>query len=84
MVDPLSTITLAQFVTDEAAHHDLYPLLAEDGVLCGFERPVVVVVDAVEGWRNFRFFCEEGGGFGDRHGCVCVCVPPPSNTAWVE
>lgn len=68
VVDALPVVALAHLLADQARHHGLDPLLADDGILGGLESGVVVVVDAVEGGRNLGLLREEGLGLGRRHG----------------
>ena len=68
MVDALPVVALAQLLADQPAHHDLHPLLADDGVLGLLEALVVFVVDAVKGRRDLRLLGQEGLGLGSRHG----------------
>lgn len=49
VVDALAIVALAHLFPDQAGHHALDPLLADDGVLGGLELVIVVVVDPVEG-----------------------------------
>lgn len=68
MVHALLVVALAHLLPDQARHHALDPLLANNGILCGLERFVVVVVYAVEGGRDGGLRRLEHGGLGCRHG----------------
>lgn len=61
MIDTLPPVTLAHLIPDQSRHHALHPLFPQHRVLGGFEGGLVVVVDAVEGWRYFWLAREEGG-----------------------
>lgn len=52
MVHTLAVIAFAHLLADQSRHHALHPLLPDDRVLCGLEGFVVVVVYAIECWRN--------------------------------
>jgi hypothetical protein len=67
MVDALPVIALAELLPHEPRHHAPHPLLADDGILGGFQPRRVVVVDAGEGGRHGGLFGEEERGFG--RGC---------------
>jgi hypothetical protein len=69
VVDALSVVALAQLFPHQPRHHALHPLLSDHGILRGFERFVVIVVDAVEGWGDCGLGCLEHGGLRSRHGC---------------
>lgn len=68
MVDALSSVALVQFVPDKPAHHDLDPLLANDGIRGLLHSLIVVEVDAVEGRRDLGLLGQESFGFGGGHG----------------
>lgn len=70
MVHARTVIAFAKLLADQASHHDLHPLLANDGVLSLLQPLVVIVIDAIEGGRDGRLLGQEGGGFGCRHGDV--------------
>ena len=67
VVHALLPIALSHLFSYQSRHHALYPLLANDGILCRFQRLVVIVVDAVEGGRYRRLGCFEGLGFWSWH-----------------
>lgn len=67
VVDTLPAVALAHLLSNQARHHALDPLLADDGVLGGLELRVVVVVDAVKGGRHLGLLRQEHGGLGSRH-----------------
>lgn len=67
MVDALFPIALVHLVPHQPRHHAPDPLLTDDGILCGLERCVVVVVDALEGWSNLGLLREEQFGLRSRH-----------------
>ena len=52
VVDALAVVALAHLLSEQASHHALDPLLAQDGILGSLELQVVVVVDALECWRH--------------------------------
>lgn len=67
MVDALPVVTLAQLLPDEPSHHDVHPLLPDDGVLGLLDALVVVEVDPFEGWWHGRLLGQESLGLGGRH-----------------
>lgn len=69
MIDAFSVVAFAQLLPDQAAHHDLHPLLPDDSILCLLQLLVVVVVDAVKGRGHGRLLGQESRRFGGRH-CV--------------
>lgn len=68
MSHALPKIAFPQLLAHEPRHHAFDPLLADDGILRGFEPRGVVVVDAREGGRDSGFFGKELRGFGGWHG----------------
>lgn len=52
VVDTLAVVALAHLLSEKTCHHALDPLLAQDGILSRLELLVVVVVDALKGWRH--------------------------------
>lgn len=67
VVDALPVVALAQLLPDEPSHHDLHPLLPDDGVLGLLEALVVIKVDPFEGWWHGRLLGQESLGLGGRH-----------------
>lgn len=68
MVDALSYVALAQFLSDKPCHHGTNPLLTDDSILGSLEGLGVVKVDAVEGGSNLGLLALEELGLGGRHG----------------
>ena len=60
MVDTFPPVALAHLLPYQPRHHALYPLLAYYCILGCFERLIVIVVYAIEGWRYCRLRCFEG------------------------
>lgn len=67
MVDALPVVTLAQLLPYEPSHHDVHPLLPDDGVLGLLDALVVIEVDPFEGWWHGRLLGQESLGLGGRH-----------------
>jgi hypothetical protein len=67
MVHALPPVALAHLIPNQPRHHAPYPLLPDDGILRSLERYVVVIVDAVEGGRDFRLLRQKHLGLGGRH-----------------
>ena len=67
MVDSLPVVALAELLPYQTAHHDLDPLLPDDGILCLLEALGVLVVDAVECGSDLGLLGQKGLGFGSRH-----------------
>lgn len=67
MVYALLVVAFAHFLPDQPRHHALHPLLPDDGILCSFQRLVVVVVHAVKCWRDLGLGCFERFGFWGGH-----------------
>jgi hypothetical protein len=81
VIDPLPPVAFAHLVPHQPRHHALDPLLPDNSILCGLERFVVVVVDALKGGSDLGLLCEEefglgGGHCGDRKRCaqLTLCV----------
>lgn len=68
VVDTFPSVALVQLVPDESTHHDLDPLLANDGIRSLLHSLVVIQVDAVEGWRDLWLLGQESLGLGGGHG----------------
>lgn len=73
MVDAFPVVALAELLPNQPAHHDLDPLLPDDGILGLLEALGVVVVDSVKGGRDGGLLGQEGRGFGGRH-CVLLSL----------
>ena len=67
VVHALPVVALAQLLPHQPRHHALHPLLPDHGVLRGFQRLVVVVVDAVERRGHRRLGRFEHLGLGSGH-----------------
>jgi hypothetical protein len=67
MVDSLSIVAFAQLLSHQSAHHDLYPLLSDNGILRSLQCLVVLVVDSVECGRHLGLLGQESLGLGSRH-----------------
>lgn len=67
MVDALAVVTFAQLLPDKSSHHDMHPLLPDDGILGLLDALVVVEVDPFEGWWHGRLLGQESLGLGGRH-----------------
>lgn len=72
VVYALAVVALAQLLPHQPRHHALHPLLANDRVLRGFQRFVVIVVDAVERRRHRRLGRFEHLGLRGGHGVRTV------------
>lgn len=67
VVDSFAVVAFAELLAHQSSHHDLHPLLPDDGVLGGLQRLVVVVVNAIERGRDLGLLGQESLGFGSRH-----------------
>ena len=67
VVDALAVVAFRHLLPHQSSHHDVDPLLADDGILRLLQSLVVIVVDAVEGGRDGRLLSQESLGFGGRH-----------------
>lgn len=67
VVHALAVVAFAQLFPHKPAHHDLHPLLPDDGILRLLQPLGVIVVDAVERGRHGGLLRQEGGGLGGRH-----------------
>lgn len=67
VVDALSYVALAQFLSNKPCHHSTDPLLADDGILGSLEGLGVVEIDAVEGGSDLGLLALEELGLGGRH-----------------
>lgn len=67
MVDPFPIVAFAQFFPYKPPHHDLNPLLPDDGILSLLESHVVVIVDPIEGWWDLWLLRQELGRLWGRH-----------------
>lgn len=68
MVDALPPVALVHLVPHQPRHHAPDPLLSDNGILCGLEGGVVVVVDALERGWDLGLLRKERLGLGCRHG----------------
>jgi hypothetical protein len=66
MIDSLPVIALAQLLSNQSRHHTPDPLFPNDCILCLLQAGRIVVIDTIEGRRDFGFLCEESFGFGSR------------------
>ena len=82
VVDTLPVVALAQLVPHQPPHHDLHPLLADDGILGLLQARRVVVVDAVECGGDLGLLGQEGLGLGSRPAQV-VCWSA-ERRSWVQ
>jgi hypothetical protein len=67
MVDALTPVAFPQLLADQALHHELDPLLANDGISSIHHSLVIAHVDIVERGRYCWFRLQEGLGLGSRH-----------------
>lgn len=67
MVHAFLVVAPAHLLPNQTRHHALNPLFADDGILGGLERFVVVVIYAVEGGSDLGRGCFEGLGHWGGH-----------------
>lgn len=68
VVDSLTVVAFAHFLTDQPCHHALHPLLPNYGVLCCLKGFIIIEIDAVKGGWDRGFGGFEGLGLWRRHG----------------
>lgn len=67
MVDALPVVALPQLLAHQSPHHDLDPLLPDNGILGLLEARGVFVVDSVKGGRDRGLLGQEGRRLGGGH-----------------